>query len=500
MHAEWIGAGSEHAEAPPAEHADTKLSQESATLHMDALSCFNRPPLKANRILMQTIRNRLTWLKSGLFWRTFFLLGFLIAASLLTWVMSFRVVERTPRAEQMAAQVISIVTITRAALTHSAPDLRRELLFDLASNEGIRVYPLEKTDVVEPASDTGLMPLLETSVKARLGNDTQFAGKVNDVAGFWVSFKIDEDKYWLRLDRERIERVSNIQWLGWGTVTLLLSLIGAVFISRLINQPLASLTQATRAMAKGQQPKPLPEKGPTEIREANRSFNQMVADLNRIESDRAIILAGISHDLRTPLARMQLELEMARLADDAREGMQSDLTQMDAIIGQFLEYAKPADSAHLAPLDFSALLMDCAREAGRISDVNVTTDIDEGIGVLGSAVDLKRVIGNLVENARRYGKTGDTGIAQISIDCHVESNQAVLVIADGGRGIPESEIQQLLRPFTRLDSARSQANGAGLGLAIVERTIKRHQGKLRLYNRKGGGLAIEIALPAIKIV
>jgi two-component system osmolarity sensor histidine kinase EnvZ len=132
--------------------------------------------------------------------------------------------------------------------------------------------------------------------------------------------------------------------------------------------------------------------------------------------------------------------------------------------------------------------------------VNVTTDIDEGIGVLGSAVDLKRVIGNLVENARRYGKTGDTGIAQISIDCHVESNQAVLVIADGGRGIPESEIQQLLRPFTRLDSARSQANGAGLGLAIVERTIKRHQGKLRLYNRKGGGLAIEIALPAIKIV
>lgn len=447
---------------------------------------------------MQIIRNRLGWLKSGLFWRTFFLLGFLIAASLLTWVMSFRVVERTPRAQQMAAQVISIVTITRAALTHSAPDLRRELLFDLASNEGIRVYPLEATDVVERAPDSGLMPVLEASVKARLGNDTKFAGKVNDVAGFWVSFKIDEDEYWLRLDRERIERVSNIQWVGWGTITLLLSLIGAVFISRLINQPLASLTQATRAMAKGQQPKPLPEKGPTEIREANRSFNQMVADLNRIESDRAIILAGISHDLRTPLARMLLEVEMARLTDDAREGMQSDLAQMDAIIGQFLEYAKPAEATRLAPVDLSALLTDCAREAGRIADVRVSTNISEAVNVLGNAVDLKRVLGNLVENARRYGKTVDTGIADISIDCRIEGNNAVLEIADGGLGIPEAEMERLLRPFTRLDSARGQANGAGLGLAIVERTIKRHGGKLRLRNRQGGGLAIEIVLPLIR--
>jgi two-component system, OmpR family, osmolarity sensor histidine kinase EnvZ len=448
---------------------------------------------------MQIIRNRLTWLKSGLFWRTFFLLGFLIAASLLTWVMSFRVVERTPRAEQMAAQVISIVTVTRAALTHSAPDLRRELLFDLASNEGIRVYPLEKADVIEPAPDSGFMPVLEANMKARLGNDTKFAGKVNDVAGFWVSFKIDEDEYWLRLDRERIERVSNIQWLGWGTITLLLSLIGAVFISRLINQPLANLTQATRAIAKGQQPKPLPEKGPTEIREANRSFNQMVADLNRIESDRAIILAGISHDLRTPLARMLLEVEMAQLADAAREGMQSDLAQMDAIIGQFLEYAKPAEAAQVAPVDLSALLDDCAHEAGRIADVEITANVDKGIGVQGNAVDLKRVVGNLVENARRYGKTAESGIARVSIDCHVDGGNAVIVIADHGLGIPEAEIEQLLRPFTRLDSARSQANGAGLGLAIVERTVKRHRGKLRLYNRQGGGLAVEITLPMIKI-
>ncbi|WP_292933789.1 ATP-binding protein [Noviherbaspirillum sp.] len=444
---------------------------------------------------MPLLGNRLNWLKSGLFWRTFFLLAFLIAASILAWVASFRIVERTPRAQQMAAQVISIVTITRAALTHSAPDLRRELLFDLASNEGIRIYPLEETDAVVPPPESGWMPVLEANVKARLGNDTKFAGKVNDVAGFWISFKIDEDEYWLRLDRERIEGVSSIQWLGLGTTTLVLSLLGAVFISRLINQPLARITAATRAIAKGNKPEPLPEKGPTEIKEANRSFNQMVADLHRVESDRAVILAGISHDLRTPLARMQLEVEMAHLPDDAREGMQSDLAQMDAIIGQFLEFAKPTESTHLTSVNLTALLTDCSREAGRLGDVSVNSDIARNVNVFGNATDIKRVVNNLIENARRYGKTPEKNLTEIDIVCRTEGDQAVIEFNDHGSGVPNEEIERLLRPFTRLDIARGQANGAGLGLAIVERIVKRHHGVLKLSNRPQGGLQIKILLP-----
>ncbi len=439
--------------------------------------------------------SRLNWLTSGLFWRTFFLLAFLITASILAWVTSFRVVERTPRAQQMAAQIISIVTITRAALTHSASDMRRELLFDLASNEGIRIYPLESTDIVIPPPKSELMTLVEADVKARLGEDTKFAGSVNDVAGFWVSFMIEEDEYWLRLDRERIERVSNIQWLGWGTAAMILSLLGAVFISRLINQPLARITSATRAIARGQQPDPLPEKGPTEIREANRSFNQMVADLNRIESDRAIILAGISHDLRTPLARMQLEVEMAKLPDDARQGMQSDLAQMDAIIGQFLEYAKPTDKAQVGSVDLSALLRECAHEAGRLNGMQVSTNIASNVNVFGNATELKRVLANLVENARRYGKSADTGTTHLDIGGKIEGNQAIIDISDRGAGVPETEIERLLRPFTRLDQARGQANGAGLGLAIVERIVKRHHGSLKLSNKQGGGLRVRISLP-----
>ncbi len=412
------------------------------------------------------------------------------------WVTSLRVVERVPRAEQLANQIISVVTITRAALTHSAPDLRSELLFDLASNEGIRIYPLEATDRIEAPHDSNLMPVLQERVKSKLGASTQFAGKVNDVAGFWISFKIDEDDYWLMLDRDRVDHVAGIQWLGWAAVTLLLALVGAVFISRLINQPLARLTAAARAIAKGRQVDPLPEVGPTEIEEANRSFNQMVRDLNQIESDRAVILAGISHDLRTPISRMLLEVEMASLPDDARVGMQSDLAQMDAIIGQFLDYARPTDTATFSPINLAVMLGQMVQEAERLPDVRIATRLEPDCNVMGNPVDLKRVINNLIENARRYGKTATSDIAEIDLSCRSEGGKIRLDIADHGDGVPDAEMDRLRRPFTRLDTSRSQANGSGLGLAIVERVIKRHGGKLNLRNRPLGGLVVEISLPA----
>jgi two-component system osmolarity sensor histidine kinase EnvZ len=444
-------------------------------------------------------RARLGWLRSGLFWRTFFLLSVLTTLSMASWIGMINVVQRGPQIQQTAELVVSVVTVTKAALTHSAPELRRELLFELVSNEGIRVYNLEPDDAVEPPPSTREMPEIAAIVREKLGKDTRFSRRVNGVAGFWVSFDIDDDKFWLMLERERLEGLTRVQWLGWATVVGVLSLLGAALISSLVNLPLARLTAAARAIAQGQRPAPLPEKGSKEILQANRSFNQMVEDLAQVEKDRAVILAGISHDLRTPLARMQLEVEMACLPDDAREGMQSDIAQMDAIIGQFLDYAKPTEAATFVPVDLSELLQDCAREAGRIPGMQVTTEIDPAVHVTGNATDLKRVFNNIIENARRYGKTPGEDVTRIDIACHVKSTghgrRAVVEIADHGVGVPADQIAQLLKPFTRLDSARGQANGAGLGLAIVERVVSRHNAELDVRNRDGGGLLVQIALP-----
>jgi two-component system osmolarity sensor histidine kinase EnvZ len=192
---------------------------------------------------------------------------------------------------------------------------------------------------------------------------------------------------------------------------------------------------------------------------------------------------------------MQLEVELAHLSDDARQGMQSDLAQMDAIINQFLEYARPSDKSSLGPTDLSGLLKDCTREVAHIHDVRVEGNIADGLHVNGNSTDLKRVIHNLVENARRYGKTDGSDVAEITINARAEQGLAVIDVADRGPGVPEAEIERLLRPFTRLDTARGQANGAGLGLAIVERVIKRHLGSLKLSNREGGGLQIRIGIP-----
>src|SRR5471032_925980 len=440
-------------------------------------------------------------LKSGLFWRTFFLLGALTTTSMTAWVGMISAVQHEPQVQQISSQVISVVTITHAALTHSAPELRRELLFDLVSNEGIRVFTLEDDDKVDPPPDNALMPDIQKLVKAKLGEDTRFSARVNGVAGFWVSFKIDDDAYWLMLERERIRGLTGIQWLGWASVVSVVSLLGAAFISSLINLPLRRLTQATRAFAQGKRPEPLPEKGAMEIMEANRSFNQMVVQLQQVESDRAVILAGISHDLRTPLARMQLEVEMANLSNEASEGIQSDIGQMDDIIGQFLDYAKPTEVSSFIEVDLSGLLSDLAREAMRLPDVKVTAEIAEGAHAMGNATDLRRVLNNLVENARRYGKTEGSDITEIDFACQVKSihgaKRVVIEVQDHGPGVPADKIEQMLKPFTRLDSARGQANGAGLGLAIVDRVLLRHGAELQVRNREGGGLAFQISLPAV---
>ena len=444
-------------------------------------------------------RARLNWFRSGLFWRTFFLLSLLTALSMISWIGMITAVQRGPQVQQTADLVVSVVTITKAALTHSAPELRKELLIELVSHEGIRIFTREKEDLVEPPPANPLMPEIAALVREKLGADTQFSSRVNGSPGFWVSFKIDDDDYWLMLERERLASLTRVQWLGWAAAVGFLSLLGAALISSLVNRPLARLTEAARAIAKGIRPAPLPEKGSKEIREANRSFNQMVDDLAQVEKDRAVILAGISHDLRTPLARMQLEIEMAHLPPDAREGMQSDISQMDAIIGQFLDYAKPTEAATFVAVELSELLGDCARETARLPNTRVTIDIEEGVHVLGNGTDLRRVLNNIVENARRYGKTPGTDLTEIDIACHVkttaEGRRAVVEIQDHGTGVPADQIAQLLKPFTRLDSARGQANGAGLGLAIVARVVSRHNAELDVRNREGGGLLVQLALP-----
>jgi two-component system osmolarity sensor histidine kinase EnvZ len=451
---------------------------------------------------MQAYLNRAEWLHSGLFWRTFLFSLLLVTASMATWFASFKLVERAPRAQQLAAEVISLVSITETALTYCAPENRSKLLLDLASGEDIQVHRLKETDIIEAPDVTAIVKEFQLLIKSKFGERTQFAKKMNGVSGLWISFRIKDESYWLKLEQDRVELINGLPFFGWAIITLLLTLAGAVFISRLINEPLTRLSIAARMLAKGRQPEPLPENGPSEIRETNASFNQMVEDLLRIESDRAIILAGISHDLRTPLARMQLEVEMAHLNIDARLGMQSDLAQMDSIIGQFLDYAKPLEIADLHHVNLSHLFEQIIAETSRLPEMAIRSSISPDILLQGNQIELSRLFRNIIENARRYGRTSGTQQVKMDIQCHLKNKgrktHILISFRDYGTGVPDIDLTRLLKPFTRVDISRSQANGSGLGLAIVEKIVKRHDGRIRISNHVNGGFLVVIAFENIK--
>ncbi len=434
----------------------------------------------------------------GLFLRTLFLIALLIGVSLAAWYQSFRVIEREPRAQRVAQQLVSIVKLTRTALLYSEPDLRRALLQDLESNEGIRVYPREPVDKIEKQPGGVVQDLIVRDVQRRLGTDTVIAASVNEIPAMWISFKIDEDDYWVAIEQDRIDTATGLQLFSWGTFALALSLIGAAFITALVNRPFARLAHAARAIGEGQRPDPLPERGMGEAAEANRSFNQMVEELERLDADRALMLAGISHDLRTPLARLRLETEMSPSDESVKRDMISDIEQMDDIIGRFLDYARPA-SRTMQSLDLSDIVRDTALAFEGREDLNLSTELADAAPVLAERTDLKRLLTNLIENARKYGRDADTNVANVHITTRILGERVEMRVRDTGPGIPEDQLTLVFRPFYRVDTARTKADGTGLGMAIVQRIATRYKGHASLHNvRPGPGLEITVSFPLAK--
>ena len=433
----------------------------------------------------------------GLFWRTFLLILLLLAASSAAWLQSFRLFEREPRAQQLAAQIISIVNITRSALVYSDPIVRLALLADLADSQGIRIVPLEQTDAVRPFSDDPVATRAAEHVMSALGPRTRLASAVNGVAGIWVSFAIDADEYWVVIERDPLARDIGTRWIGWAVIAAIASLLAAVAITRVVNRPLARLSEAATELGAGRTPEQLPEAGPAEIATVNASFNRMVADLAQSERDRAVLLAGISHDLRTPLTRMRLEVEISDLPAEARANMVADLEQVDQIVAQFLDYARSEPSRPKADVDLSALIEQgvVASRLGDDETVRIERHVEPGVHVAGLDVELLRALANLLTNAERYGRDPHSGRLELSVRLRKTAREALLEVADRGPGVAADQLEQLLRPFVRGDSARSGVAGAGLGLAIVSRIARMHGGELALSANEPKGLRATLRLP-----
>lgn len=435
----------------------------------------------------------------SLFWRTFFLLAALLMGSMLAWLATLRVLDFTPRAVQTAQQIASQVNLSRAALMHVDAIARVSLIKTMADTEGVRIVPREPKDQFLPFDNDALSERVAQELKSILGLNTVVARSVNGINGLWVGFEINGDANWLQLDRERFNPGSNKTWLIWLLTIGGLSLTGAALIARLINRPLKQLSFATSRVREGDfDASHLDERGVTgEVREVNIGFNRMAQKLAKIEQDRVVMLAGISHDLRTPLARLRLETEMSVTDNDARDHMVADIEQLDAIIDKFLDYARPGH-AKLNPVSLNQVLESSLYAVLEYDDMRIQLNVDEQLMVLADEVELGRVIANLLENARRYGKSPDTGIAMVDIAAKARDNWVLLKVRDHGQGVNPEQLSSLSKPFFRGDTARTEATGAGLGLSIVDKAIQRMGGEFELTNTASGGLAAHIKLQRAK--
>ncbi len=425
-------------------------------------------------------------------------MALLISASLTAWVEGVRILERAPRAQRVALQLASIVKLTRAAVQYAHPDLRTALLRDIERNEGVSLYPRAPDDAVVSKVRRPLSRMIEADVRQYLGAETVIAHSVNERPGIWISFKIGDANYWAALDRAHLDIVTGWRWLDWALIALGLSLLGAALMTHFVNRPLACLARAARQIGAGQMPERLPEQGSGVIAQTNRSFNQMARDLRQSEEDRGLMLAGISHDLRTPLTRLRLEVEMNLTNPAAQQAMVTDIEQMDAILGSFLEYARPMPRL-ITAVDLALLARQTATRFARKDAMEFTLQLSESAIIQADAADLCRILDNVLENARKYGRSTEDNIAHVHIATRRQRDQIELSIRDRGPGIAQHQLERVTRPFYRGGTARSQSDGAGLGMAIVQRLVNRYQGTLQLRNcSPEPGLEVKLTFPCLQ--
>lgn len=447
----------------------------------------------------------------GLFARTFILMAALMLASLAAWVHIFFSIYLEPRAVQASHRISSAISLAQLALDFSPPSQHARLLSDIAAHEAIRIKPWQSTDVATPVEASDYWKRVTELVDSQLNKTTPLFWAMNGEPGLWAGFQADDVQYWLALEREHINDTTDAEWVSWFTAAILLSLIGAAISVGYLNRPLHRLARNAQMMSRGQTPKPLPEKGARELRELNTSFNRMVADLQEAEADRNLMLAGISHDLRTPLSRMRLEVEMSPMGAAQQHAIDQDLAQIDRSLGQLLDYARPASKPPNQPINITEAvkkIVQASQHHAEQQGYKISIRSLSPAQALIDPHDLNRCLMNLIENAKHYGvkkssrfeeenDSKSSPCAHIEVSVHSAKGRVLIDIEDQGPGIKSHDMARVLRPFSRGESARTGGSGAGLGLAIVSRLMTYVDGRLELLPRTQGGLTARLNLPLV---
>jgi two-component system osmolarity sensor histidine kinase EnvZ len=435
----------------------------------------------------------MTLVPRSLFGRLALLLLVVVAIALAATILLFRQDRAALLSRQFAETRIVQLQGVRAAIEGTEAGERRNALPRIAREHGVRIVPEgERPFMGGPPPQGPLQQILEERLREALGPDTEL--RIAPGRGLMlVRLTAAGTGYWVALPLPPRPQADDVpsRAIVWSLVVAAALLLAAFLFARYLARPLRELNAAVERVGHGESPPPLPENGPSEIARLNRGFNQMMANLRQLEQDRALLLAGVSHDLRTPLARLRLGIEMQSRDEAMHAGMVDDIEEMDRIIGQFLDFARGSGETATERCDLDALVGESVDRYARTGkDVRFAPGNVPALALRGTAIS--RLLTNLIDNALAYGAP------PVEVTTVATGNGIVLDVADRGPGIAPDLVERLKQPFTRASPARADARGiagAGLGLAIVERIARLHGGTLELLPRDGGGTIARVTLP-----
>ena len=396
-----------------------------------------------------------------------------------------------PMAKRSADDFAAIIVSAAHSLQRLPEEMHAELQQQLLLDHGLIVT--EQTDTLsEKSFDVPYYIFFQESLAHRAGQKLQMFESERGPL-IWVDVPTQGKTFRMGFNRNRLGTNPPIVLLvaigGGALLTWLVSL----FEVRRVARPLARLSSAVAAVGHGDKPPTLTEDGPKEIAALARAFNQMSCDIQELADNRTVIVAGISHDLRTPLTRLELAVEMLDEKSEPQlvAGIRRDLAAMNSLIGQFLEFSKGLASEHPVELDVWQVIEEQAADLQRDGvDVKLSS-CGAPCPYIADPLALRRLLANLLENAAHYG-----GSAPIDVDLQCDEHAVSIQICDRGPGIPADQVEAVFRPFHRLESARSnRTGGSGLGLAIARQLATRHGWTIELLPRDGGGTVAKVGLP-----
>ncbi|OON39744.1 hypothetical protein BTJ39_11940 [Izhakiella australiensis] len=302
----------------------------------------------------------------------------------------------------------------------------------------------------------------------------------------WFRIHISGDPYWITLPNVESKNTS-----GWWSALLLSAALSAVALwlawktHRRLARPLTRLIKAARELGRGVRPTPLALEGPPEIVQASMTFNHMVEGLADLEEKRALMLAGISHDIRTPLTKLRLAIALHEGKGSEQQNYRRYFDDIDGILQQFIDFSRGEGGEPMVAGDINALLTALVQDFAGLG-VPFALDLKPIPAFPWRQTSMLRLIMNLLQNAARYGE----GEREVASGHH--QGYAWIAIRDRGPGIATEELALISQPFHR--GVGVQHSGAGLGLAICERIVTQHQGTMTLVNRAQGGLEVLFTL------